>query len=145
MMGLEVSNYTPSQSDLKALHAKVKAHQEKYPTTKIKLLETHLEALKKDGLELDMALDQELSLSDLFPSPKPTPEPRNEMFEPAPHVNQPVEQVTPVNPPTLKLSRAEQAFADLDTDKKLQEVIRKKKSTTIDGMPILNPIKPKKT
>ena len=144
MMGLEVSNYTPYQSDLKALHTKIKAHQEKYPTTKIKLLETHLEALKKDGLELDMALNKELSLSDFFPSPKLTPEPPNEMLEPAPHVNQPAEQLTPVNPPSLKLSRAEQAFADLDTDKKLQEVIRKKKSTTIDGMPILNPRKPEK-
>lgn len=52
MMGLEVSNYQPTQSDLSALFKRVKANQDKYPKTKIKLLETHLDALKKKGLKL---------------------------------------------------------------------------------------------
>lgn len=47
MMGLEVSNYQPTQSDLSALFERVKANQDKYPKTKIKLLERHINELKK--------------------------------------------------------------------------------------------------
>ncbi|PHN33986.1 MULTISPECIES: relaxase/mobilization nuclease domain-containing protein [Pseudomonas] len=126
MMGLEVSNYTPTQTDLKALYEKVKSHQEKYPTTKIKILETHLEALKKEGLELDAALNSDISFSDLFPTSKSTSEPLKPNTKPAPVVKPP--QV-PVSTQAVRANESvvDKAVEDLKTDRYLAEYAKKNK------------------
>lgn len=140
IMGLEVSNYQPTQSDLSALFERVKANQEKYPKTKIKLLETHLEALKKEGLAIDTMLETPVSFSSLFkpdphqtnnqPENKEKIEMKNNNTKSAPITNQP------------QKTRADLLFDDMDTDNKLLKSFSKKKATTVDGLPDLNPIKP---
>lgn len=119
MMGLEVSNYTPTQTDLKALYEKVKSHQEKYPTTKIKILETHLEALQKEGLELDMALNSDISFSDLFPTSKSTSESLKPNTKPAPVVKPPQ---APVSTQAVRANESvvDKAIEDLKTDEFLK-------------------------
>lgn len=126
MMGLEVSNYTPTQTDLKALCEKVKSHQEKYPTTKIKILETHLEALKKEGLELDMALNSDISFSDLFPTSKSTSEPLKPNTKPAPVVKP---SQVPVSTQAVRTNESvvDKAVEDLKTDRYLAEYAKKNK------------------
>ena len=139
MMGLEISNYQPTKSDLSALFQRVKANQEKYPKTKIKLLETHLDALKKEGLEIDTMLETPVSVSSLFtnePNQKNKQPENNEEIEmknkntkPAPSINQP------------QKSRAELLFDEMDTDSKLLKSISKQKDKTLNGLQNLNPIK----
>lgn len=68
MMGLEVSNYQPTKSDLSALFERVKANQEKYPKAKIKLLESHVNSLKKESYEIDELIKSNVPFSELFPS-----------------------------------------------------------------------------
>ncbi|MBD1586006.1 relaxase/mobilization nuclease domain-containing protein [Pseudomonas typographi] len=119
MMGLEVSNYTPTQTDLKALYNKVKAHQEKYPTTKINILRTHLEALQKEGLELDMALNREVSFADLFPSARPMPEPAKAIPKSTPVIKPPQ---TPVSKQAVRAneSAVDKAIEDIKIDEFLR-------------------------
>ncbi|WP_081327155.1 relaxase/mobilization nuclease domain-containing protein [Pseudomonas lurida] len=118
-MGLEVSNYTPTQTDLKALYNKVKAHQEKYPTTKINILRTHLEALQKEGLELDIALNREVSFSDLFPSARPMPEPAKAIPKPTPVIKP---SQTPVSKQAVRAneSAVDKAIEDIKIDEFLR-------------------------
>ncbi|KPX20434.1 hypothetical protein ALO71_200156 [Pseudomonas amygdali pv. dendropanacis] len=140
MMGLEISNYQPTKTDLSALFERVKANQEKYPKTKIKLLETHLDALKKEGLEIDTMLETPLSFSSLFtnepnqtnkqPENNEEIEMKNNNTKPAPITKQP------------QKSRADLLFDDMDTDSKLLKSINKQKDKTLSGLPDLNPIKP---
>ncbi|MCF7537081.1 relaxase/mobilization nuclease domain-containing protein [Pseudomonas petrae] len=139
MMGLEVSNYQPTQSDLSALFKRVKANQDKYPKTKIKILETHLDALKKEGFAIDTMLEAPVSFSSLFtPEANQTNnqfehneeiEMKNKNTKPAPAINQP------------QKSRAELMFDEMDTDSKLLKSISKQKDKTLNGLQNLNPIK----
>lgn len=139
MMGLEVSNYQPTQSDLSALFKRVKANQDKYPKAKIKLLESHLDALKKEGLEIDTMIETPVSFSSLFtPEANQTNnqfenneeiEMKNKNTKPSPAINQP------------QKSRADLMFDDMDTDSKLLKSISKQKDKTLNGLQNLNPIK----
>ncbi|WP_163030713.1 LPD7 domain-containing protein, partial [Pseudomonas viridiflava] len=144
MMGLEVSNYKPSKSDLSALYERVKANQDKYPKTKIKLLETHLDALKKEGLDFDMSLNAPVEYSGLFTTePIEPPEATNQTNnnEKTEMKNKNIKRAPTTNHPKTK---SELAFAELDMDEALKKLISKKKESSIDGLPLLNPIKPEK-
>lgn len=55
---------------------------------------------------------------------------KNKNTKPSPAINQP------------QKSRADLMFDDMDTDNKLLKSFSKKKATTVDGLPDLNPIKP---
>lgn len=126
MMGLEVSNYTPTQTDLKALYEKVKSHQEKFKNAKINILETHLEALKKEGLELDLAFNSDISFSDLFPTSKSTSEPLKPNTKPAPVVKPPQ---APVSNQAVRANESvvDKAVENLKIDRYLAEYAKKNK------------------
>ena len=141
MMGLEVSNYQPTQPDLSALFKRVKANQDKYPKTKIKLLETHLDALKKEGLEIDTMIETPVSFSSLF-----TPEANqtNNQFESNEEIEMKTKNTKPAPAPAInqpQKSRAELMFDEMDTDSKLLKSISKQKDKTLNGLQNLNPIK----
>ena len=119
IMGLEVANYKPSQSDLKALYERVKSNQEKYPKTKIKLLETHLEALKKEGLDFDKIFNEPVSFADLFPEQK-TPQ------KPNPPINQRAKPLASPSPEPSNKSTLDKAIKDAEIDQHLKTHVKKK-------------------
>ena len=119
IMGLEVANYKPSQSDLKALYERVKSNQEKYPKTKIKLLETHLDALKKEGLDFDRIFNEPVSLSDLFPEKMEAPKPTRP-------VNQRAKSLASPNPEPTNKTTLDKAMKDSEIEQYLKSHIKKK-------------------
>ena len=119
IMGLEVANYKPTQTDLKALHERVKTNQEKYPKAKIKLLETHLDALKKEGLDFDKILNEPVSLSDLFPE-------RVEAKKLTPIVNQSAKPLVSPSPEPTNKSTLDKAIKDAEIDQYLKNHVKKK-------------------
>ena len=119
MMGLEVANYKPSQSDLKALYERVKANQEKYPKAKIKLLEAHLDALKKEGLDFDRIFNEPVSLSDLFPE-------RVEAKKLTPLVKQSAKSLVSPSPEPTNKSTLDKAIKDAEIDQYLKSHVKKK-------------------
>ena len=119
MMGLEVANYKPSQHDLKALYERVKANQEKYPNTKIKLLETHLEALKKEGLDFDKIFNEPVSFADLFPE-------QEETQKPNPPINQRAKPSASPSPELSNKTTLDKAIKDAEIDQYLKNHVKKK-------------------
>ena len=119
IMGLEVANYKPTQTDLKALYERVKTNQEKYPKAKIKLLETHLDALKKEGLDFDKILNEPVSLSDLFPE-------RVEAKKLTPIVNQSAKPLVSPSPEPTNKSTLDKAIKDAEIDQYLKNHVKKK-------------------
>ena len=119
IMGLEVANYKPSQSDLKALYERVKSNQEKYPKTKIKLLETHFDALKKEGLDFDRIFNEPVSLSDLFPEKMEAPKPTRP-------VNQRAKSLASPNPEPTNKTTLDKAMKDSEIEQYLKSHIKKK-------------------
>ena len=119
IMGLEVANYKPTQTDLKALYERVKSNQEKYPKTKIKLLETHLDALKKEGLDFDRIFNEPVSLSDLFPEKMEAPKPTRP-------VNQRAKSLASPNPEPTNKTTLDKAMKDSEIEQYLKSHIKKK-------------------
>lgn len=119
IMDLEVANYKPTKTDLKALYERVKTNQEKYPKAKIKLLETHLDALKKEGLDFDKILNEPVSLSDLFPE-------RVEAKKLTPIVNQSAKPLISPSPEPTNKSTLDKAIKDAEIDQYLKNHVKKK-------------------
>ena len=119
MMGLEVANYKPTQTDLKALYERVKTNKEKYPKAKIKLLETHLEALKKEGLDFDKIFNEPVSFADLFPEQKPPQKPN-------PPINQRAKPLASPSPEPSNKSTLDKAIKDAEIDQHLKTHVKKK-------------------
>lgn len=137
MMGLEVSNYQPSKSDLSALFERVKANQEKYPKAKTKLLELHIDALKKENLEIDDLLKTPVSFSDLFPThsaleniktliTEKHEEPKNE------------KTITPTG--TKIKSKAEKLFDNQEIDDELLNQVNRQTELGLLGLQSLKPM-----
>lgn len=139
MMGLEVSNYQPSKSDLSALFERVKANQEKYPKAKIKLLELHINALKKENLEIDDLLKAPVSFSDLFPSHS---KPENIEALETERPEKPKKEITVKSTDKKTKSKAEKIFDNEDTDKKLLEKLTRQGEVGLDPLQPLKVHKP---
>lgn len=139
MMGLEVSNYQPTQSDLSALFERVKANQDKYPKTKIKLLERHINELKKENFEIDDLFKTSVSFSDLFPNHS-----ASENIE-APETEKPEkpEKEKPATSTGTKTkSKAEKIFDNQETDRKLLEKLTRQGEMGLDPLQPLKVHKP---
>ncbi|MBK3505742.1 MULTISPECIES: relaxase/mobilization nuclease domain-containing protein [Pseudomonas] len=139
MMGLEVSNYQPSKSDLSALFERVKANQEKYPKAKILLLERHITALKKENFEIDDLLKTPVSFSDLFPSHL-----KSEYIEAleTEKPEEPKKEKSVTSTSTKVKSKAEQIFDNQETDKKLLEELTRQGEVGIHPLQPLKVHKP---
>ena len=139
MMGLEVSNYQPTQSDLSALFERVKANQDKYPKTKIKLLERHINELKKENFEIDVLFKTSVSFSDLFPNHS-----ASENIE-APETEKPEkpEKEKPATSTDTKTkSKAEKTFDNQEIDRKLLEKLTRQGGMGLDPLQPLKVHKP---
>ncbi len=121
LIGQEISNYQPSNADLFALYERICLNQKKYPHAKIKLLESHLTALKRECYEVDNLLSSSASFFDLFPSHS---EPETSALQKSESLVR--EQLGPQ--PKVKTkdidrakrrSKAEKLFDDQETDEKL--------------------------
>ena len=139
IMGLEVSNYQPTQSDLSALFERVKTNQEKYPKAKIKLLERHINELKKENFEIDDLFKTPVSFSDLFPNHS-----ASENIE-APETEKPEkpEKEKPATSTGTKTkSKAEKIFDNQETDRKLLEKLTRQGGMGLDPLQPLKVHKP---
>lgn len=139
MMGLEVSNYQPTQSDLSALFERVKTNQEKYPKAKIKLLEHHINALKKENFEIDDLLKTSVSFSDLFPNHS-TSENIEALETEKPE--KPKKEIPVTSTGTKTKSKAEKIFDNQETDKKLLEKLTRQGGIGFDPLQPLKVYKP---
>ncbi|KMT53058.1 MULTISPECIES: relaxase/mobilization nuclease domain-containing protein [Pseudomonas] len=129
MMGLEVSNYEPTKSDLTALFERVKTNQEKYPKTKVKLLEFHLEALKLKGLQFDTISKTETQPSKSLTTELPQNTNQTENNEDSKMKNKKTIPAPTTNQPKTK---AEQLFAEADIDHALAKLGHKQKGKSVE-------------
>ncbi|NWB90236.1 relaxase/mobilization nuclease domain-containing protein [Pseudomonas agarici] len=137
MMGLEVSNYQPTQSDLSALFKRVKANQEKYPRVKVNILETQLHALKKESYEVDELIKSAIPFSELFPghSTPQTVQKKQDRTHPS-------EEIETKKSNSVKKSSAEKIFDSQELDSKLLEKLSRQKEIGLEPRQPLKVHKP---
>lgn len=137
MMGLEVSNYQPTKSDLSALFERVKSNREKYPKAKIKLLESHINALKKESYEIDELIKSDVPFSELFPDNSTL-----QVAQKKQDKTQPYGEIETKKINMVKKTSAEKIFDNQETDKKLLEKLTRQGEMGLDQLQPLKVHKP---